>query len=977
MYLCQRCGAHLNAGLRYCSRCGTPVVYAPPRYQKRSARNPVILSATALILAVVLILGLWKPGFFWTLKETLGGNTAVSGEDGELADLLAEKPDYNPAPIPVSGTPAFSVSPADGITISAEKNALDKERTFTAVPLTEGEMGTLFFERSAGEWAPVYAFEFDAGLADDERLPGELNIDFDLNKLGVKEELWPYLNVVRLGDDGSATQLRASVTNKGIACATRQNCVLAITIGLGIGIPVMAIIERYQDGLQKLYPNEIFYEAIYPEMKYTKAQYRVLYPKCMARTDSAELKALDDRVRALIERYGLDPDKPLLEAAWEACEQLGSNPEYQDVKIEDAAYRLMQKFYNDPEYLSVQATFNDPQWQLRNLWPDSVNNLCNRLARADAYLFGERDFRVPSHVTDVLILDRWPHEAETPGVAKNLYTASPFIHINAAMASNQQDLLLTVTHEMFHVVQSGYVTYDSGGYTPFWEATALVLEKEAMDYYVTQQLMTSGQTELLTKRINWECYDKALMTPSEWENVPDEKSYMQVQGYAASYWIEFLRDRYSPGTDFLKQLMERFASSIGSLDTEVHRVLRDQTSSDDAAYCNDFRLFSVKNFSHFNERSAFIWPTPEKIELSADEPYIELKMPYQAFSTRVRDIRIDSADENGDALEYKVVVKGEAPGLVTPTLRFYQDNTFKAHLTGDGMLLLPESTSKLLAAHEIEDYFMTTPGATAGTGYTYELWLMLPPEAPEVEIDEEEDVMLVTPAEPILGSDILAGYDVVVITPEGDEFHFPQDYDDFEAEIPLEELESDKKNDETEEEKYIVYIVERVEFPDGTMQYGPDGKEYEEDNILRFEDILGTYDMTQTVSGFDSAVLDDALGQMEGVEGMEDYLGQYGQMMGGMNGTYSGTMIITEYQTGGEIAQVAFTYPDTENSSQVLYRGTWDKGVLHLEPTGYVLGGNWDLTFKKESGKITCSGTSKFDDIVASYTFTVTAVKRN
>jgi hypothetical protein len=99
-------------------------------------------------------------------------------------------------------------------------------------------------------------------------------------------------------------------------------------------------------------------------------------------------------------------------------------------------------------------------------------------------------------------------------------------------------------------------------------------------------------------------------------------------------------------------------------------------------------------------------------------------------------------------------------------------------------------------------------------------------------------------------------------------------------------------------------------------------------------------------------------------------------MMGGMNGTYSGTLVITEYKTGGEIAEVSFSYPGSD-TGQVLYRGTWDKGILHLEANGYVLGGNWDLTFKKEGSKITCEGTSEFDDIVASYTFTMTAVKRS
>lgn len=980
---CKRCGKPLYDGYAYCVYCGAPSETGKPSAGRQSDRTPAILAATAFVLAVVLVLGLWRPGFLWGLKErwdwppSLGVSVGTVEEDTELAGLSAEEQVYKPATVPVSGTPALSVSPADGITISAEKNALDRERTFTAEPLTESEMGTLFFNRSYGAWTPVFAFEFDAGLQDDERLPGKLKVDLDLSKLGVEESLWPYLQVIRLGDDGTVMELPVSVTGKGISFETRQNCVEAITVGLAIGIPVMAYIERGQDGLRELYPNGIFYEAVSTELTKAKAQYHVTYPKSMARTDSSELKALDDRMRALIVRYGLNPDIPLLDAAMEACEALSTNPEYQGVDIQGAAYRLMRKIVNDPEYLSIQATFNDPEWQQKNLWPDSVHNTVKALKDADDYLYGEREFRVPTHVIDVLVLDRWPHGAETLGVSKNLYTASPYIHINAAKTADKQSLLLTLTHELFHVTQSGYVYFDDNNYLPFWEATAVLLEKEAFDYYVGEKEITAGRTDILTQRIHWEHYGKALMTPSEWEDFADIKQFMQDQGYAASYWIEFLQKRYNPGKDFLPQLLERFASTIGNLDTDVHKVLRDQTSSDSTAYCNDFRLFCIQNYANFNNRSMYVLPKLAVETLDADFSYKKVEMPYQAFSTRIRDIKIDSANDEGNIQKYKILIKGNAPGLVTPTIRFYQDGDFKVNLVGDNMTMLPESTGKYLTIHEIEDYFMTTPGTTAGTGYEYELWLMLPPEAPDVEIDEEEGVMLVTPGEFNLGSDVSAGYDVVVITPEGDEFHFPQNVYEDEAEIALGELTSDrKKSDEKENPQYIVYIVERVEFPDGSMQYGPDGERTELDDELRFKDILGTYDMTQTVSGFDSHYLDALVGQMEGVEGAEEYLEQYKQVMGNVDGTYTGTMVISEYQTGGQIADVTFI-PAGSETGTTYYRGTWNKGVLHLEPVGVILGGSWDLTFTKANANVTCEGKSDYLSDMASYSYTMTATKQN
>lgn len=976
---CSRCGTPLYEGFAFCRNCGAPIEPIRPPAGRRSSRNPLILSATALVLAIVLVLGLWKPGFLWAFRDNLGwlpGMSGTAGGDAELEALLSEKPDYNPTEIPVSGTPAFSVSPAAGITVSAEKNALDRERDFTAVPLTESEMGALFLERSSGEWVPVFAFEFDAGLEDNERLPGELKIELDMKKFGVKKELWPYLKVIRLGDDGTVMELPTSVTGKGIACTTRQNSILlAVFTGLAIGIPVMAYIERGQDGLRELYPNEIFYEAVLS--KETKAKYRVTYPKSMARTDSLELKALDDRMRALLEGYSLDPDIPLVDAAMEACEALGSNPEFQGVDIEAAAYRLMQKVINDPEYESIQATFNNPEWQRLNLWPDSVTSVCGQLELADKYLYGQRSFKIPSHVIDILVLDRWPHGAETLGVAKNLYTSAPFIHINARKTSDTQALLITITHELFHVTQNGYAYFDSNDYTPFWEATAVLLEKEAFDYYADNTLIDRGRTDIQTMRIYWEHYNKPLMMPSHWQNDAETKQVMQDQGYTASHWIEFLQKRYGLGKEFLPELMLRFESAVGNSDTVVHTVLQNQTSSDSDVYCADFRLFCIQNYGNFNSRSQFILPKTVAETLSAEKPHAEVEMQIQAFSVHIRDFNIDNNNDKGDIQKYRVLVKGYAHPFVSPIIRFYQNDKYQTSIIDSNMTILPESTEKLLTIHEIEDYFFPpTMNQTGASGYKYELFLLLPPAAPIVEIDEEEGILRVTPQGFSLSDDIGAGYDVVVITPEGDKFFFPQGSYEDEAEIPLEELESEKKDTDEEDPKYTVYLVEKVEFPDGSLQYGPDGEEAELDDELRFEDILGTWDMTQTVSGFDTGYLDDVVGQMEGIPGMEDYLDQYNEIMGSVDGTYSGTMVIEAYQTGGEIAGVTFI-PSGADYGTTYYRGTWDKGTLHLEPVGEILGDKWDLTFKKSSGEITCEGTSDYDSEMATYSYTLSAVKQN
>jgi hypothetical protein len=984
---CGRCGYPISGGSGFCRNCGAMLGLSPVAPLRQKSRNPIILSITAFALIVALVLGLWKPGFLWTLQNATGWPPRVSEKDRGPEGLIVEKAVYNPSEIPVSGTPAFSVSPAEGFTVSAEKNALDRERTFTITPFSEKELGALFLNRPMDEWVPLMAFELDAGLKDHERLPGKLKVDLDLKKLGVPKELWPYLNVLRFGDDGSMTQLPVFPTGKGISYETRQNSFFAVAIGLSLGIPVMLVKESMQHSLREQYPDTPFYQVHHSLLKGTKAQYKVIFPETLAGTKEweQEKKALEKKKQALMESYGLNPDLSLIDAVREACASLGSNPEYQDVDIEIAAARFMRKVTQDPAYLEIQKTLNDPAWQMRFLCPDSVKLVCSHLVAADNYLFEERGFRVPTHVIEVAVIERWTYGPEVLGISENLYSSSPRIRVNAnKTTSNSGELLVTMTHELFHVAQSGYVYFDSDNYIPFWEATAVLLEREAFAYFGNKGLLNSGDASALTLRDHWENFDKSLMTPSIWQNLAGPKEeYFSHHGYVASYWIEFLQKRYGGDKTFLVQLMQRFASN---LEADVHKVLMNHTSSSQAAYCHDFRVFCSQNYKTISSSGVNITPPLPEISLDADTPFAHIEGPYQAFSTRVRNIKILVSDEKGEAQRYKILVKGgTSPGGATiPFLRLHQAGDFKGQLASDrnSMLLLPESTSRFLEIHEIEDQFMTAPGVTVGKGYKYTISLMLPPKMPTVELDSEKKLMLVSPVNFRRSNEASSGYDVVITAADGKEHRFPQRIDTATAEIPFDKLPSGKKS-ESDETGYTVHIVECIKMDGGKTEYGPDGEKYTQDDTLLFEDILGSYDIRQDVSGFKSEAIDSLLALLKGVEGvpgMEEYVEQYKKelekYMATTDGTYTGTMVITRVQPEEEIAEIKFVVPNTDLDT-VLFRGRWKDSALYLDAVGGVAGGAWTLYFKKEGKAITCEGNSTYESTVASYTFSLTGTKQD
>lgn len=64
-------------------------------------------------------------------------------------------------------------------------------------PCTEDEFAE--FDEAIQEVDPdeklLYAWDLDAGLAEDEILPGTFHVDLDLEELGILEENYPYLSV--------------------------------------------------------------------------------------------------------------------------------------------------------------------------------------------------------------------------------------------------------------------------------------------------------------------------------------------------------------------------------------------------------------------------------------------------------------------------------------------------------------------------------------------------------------------------------------------------------------------------------------------------------------------------------------------------------------------------------------------------------------------------------------------------------------
>ncbi|MGI6085936.1 MAG: hypothetical protein ACOYIF_10945, partial [Acetivibrionales bacterium] len=657
--------------------------------------------------------------------------------------------------------------------------------------------------------------------------------------------------------------------------------------------------------------------------------------------------------------------------------------------------------YSDPDYVELARKMKDVDWSQANYWPAEVVQTTRALGLADTYLFGVRGFDTPGYNVDIVVLDKWPegHGKETLGISMNLYTYRPFIHINAGNKTKMphsatekgtvatSNLILTITHELFHVVQSRAVTFDSDEFTMFWEAMAVSLEKEAFDYFSSEaggKVIDPTQTTVLTDRNYFEyLYSRSLLEPSLWNNNGDNKEYLRNHGYIASHWIDFLRDRYYAGNpnDFIASLLKRFSLSSRVSGDIFNLMLRQQTAnSTDPSfgqpYSKDFIAFCQKNYNAMYSRIQYTTPKIEDIKLDADNPMAEINIKWQPLSIAFQDFRIDSKGADGKPVEYRLAVKGKLPWDNYFITRNFVDGSKTTTVDFDKeIFMLPVSTSGLITLMEIQAQIEEVSADKQSA--TYQVYLLRQPEEPTIEIDE--DYLIITPPDWSIPDprDILSGYDIIITGPGGAEYRHSEEVSLAEVEIPLKDIKPKDKSkvSEDDEDEYTAYIVERIDMPDGSSEYGPNGKVAKLGDELRFEDVIGQYDMVQNVSNFQTPYLDDIVSQMEGVEGMEDYLKQYEQYYSDAQGTHNGIMTISK--TGENTADVGFDTEGAQNGAIIFYKGTWDNGVLQLTPTEGILGGSFDLYFKKNKGIITCQGESTFADEMASYSYTISATKKN
>ena len=396
-------------------------------------------------------------------------------------------------------SPAFSVSPIKGITISADEGALDHERTFTITEASDEEYKSLNdgLEKIDNMSAVIGAWELDAGLKDDEVLPGGFTMEFDLKELGIDEALYDSLCVYRVDDSGNWYPYAVQQDGKNLKITSSQNSM--IVIGALVLLPLLPDIGTTIQGIRSGAVYDPRAKSFYVEVD-GKRTFQIL----------ATIGDVSGRMEEISEKQLEDARN---NAKNEAKKQYRKYLGYTDDQEDWLEYTGKDYYRIYIRCLKAELTKNsiplDYQKQLKNLQNNSgallqalgpVIMVIDNSREAYRYLRDHTGAKMPDDIVRIELSDS-DKPAYGVTVSSYTFTRNPYMVLYLRKFADgsklsQEKLLLTLVHELFHIIQRGYKSAYTANYK-FDEASAQAVEWDAYDLFYEQGKITNSLDDCL------------------------------------------------------------------------------------------------------------------------------------------------------------------------------------------------------------------------------------------------------------------------------------------------------------------------------------------------------------------------------------------------------------------------------------------------------------------------------------------------
>lgn len=489
----------------------------------------------------------------------------------------------------------FKIEPVEGITISAPKNALDKDREFKLTPVDDKTYDKVVELLETEDLTPFMVFDLDAGMKPGEFLPGDYDVAIDLNKMGIPENLQEHICVYRVAKNGKKTgayRYNTQLADGKLSFKSNQNSFVVFALISIYGLDAYDLVLRPQlKFLAKLVSTEgksvidyyywdsttcalpvsdtsgnfvlyfRFRDTENPDSFTEFEKRKEKYQKQYAKLEKQAKKDYEDRVQKELEKEHI---KPYFWEDWFPGKQV------QAIKKKIGYRSIFQDLIdNDPVMKELKA---DPAAQL----PKSIETIKKQTIRANRYLDSIGLHKLDKEIPFFLLTEP-SVDSNTYAVAASLWVDGYCVVLNYSKAKEDEASLdhtqVTLVHELFHVRQQNYYTYTKMG-SAAAEATATVLERDAAkkwykDLIITECDPTStiAESNLITDREDKEIFGypfNIYFDTPKLQNIKETKNPLylfsnQHQEYTYGAAIEGIREGVGKESVTMKPFMDSYS----------------------------------------------------------------------------------------------------------------------------------------------------------------------------------------------------------------------------------------------------------------------------------------------------------------------------------------------------------------------------------------------------------------------------------
>ena len=683
---------------------------------KKQRNGKLIFNLVVTLLLVLAVTGFGKPGFLLKFLQAKEPKTSASAQ-------------VRPSPLPARGhSDPFDVEPMPGFRIFAEKDAMDRDRTFTVKEMAWEMLSGLearLMEKGAGIML-LSGWEVDAGLEDEERLPGTYTVGIDLTKLQIPERLYGLLTAYRVDDAGNLYEYVTWVKGSVLFYASCQNS------GAVIGVDEVTAVTGKELVLESASPETGFFEkdGVYwvrnPEDPTIK-QYKIVYKQA-----EVEYQISNQNNAILSDRAA--------QAKAEARAQLPEGASNDEINA--LALEIKQRMYaEDPVYQAALDARYDTRRERAEKDKALVGKIGAMAYEAHKYL-ATLDIRLPDQATRLYLVPQLDSYAEMePGVL------GPYVNVGLNTLERGSkfeldEMQLTLAHELFHVCQMRY-NGAAHANVKFYEAMAQLLEEDAYRYFRSHKSVTGEENIVTTEHALENGYqyhyyampfDKTKVTyyndlgsAVNW-SLGDKRSN---SGYPLARFMEYLNSAFGKKT--FKEMLETQESVVayvdfGGLDMTQHLKTTWCLSDEELtqAYLAFAKKYQTKLYAYQQSHTG-LRPFSNLSVLAGQDHTKYYKLVDHAYSIRISEILSGSLDvvaRVGHLLVPDDDLAEQIPDLTLMPIGAAQWTKCKY-----GLFFYPHLEGAIFIM-EIDGG--TNPNTSGVSGYT--VYQLDPPQLEEVEV---------------------------------------------------------------------------------------------------------------------------------------------------------------------------------------------------------------------------------------------------